>query len=179
MSEPDANRLLGHNLDTNRISGLLHYSYNPAETFNQQSYFDLVTWLANDLLVKLDRMTMAASIEGRAPYLDTKLVEYCLRILKPSDKTNDKSNKLALRQAARRYIPESILGRKKQGFILPMQKWITEFINSRDGITNYLASIDTGPINKRALQEMLEANHKAKNERLLFSLIVLLEWLNK
>lgn len=80
------------------------------------------TYLLDDLLVKTDRMTMAASLEARSPFLDTSLVELAFRI-PGSLKMRRGQLKWLLREAYRDVLPSSVLDRKKHGFGVPMAKW--------------------------------------------------------
>jgi asparagine synthase (glutamine-hydrolysing) len=88
-------------------------------------YTDLHTYLPGDLLVKADRMTMAASIEGRSPFLDHKMVEWSARV--PDQfKIRGRSGKYLLKKAFANELPESIKGRGKQGFGIPLGAWFRE-----------------------------------------------------
>ncbi len=78
-------------------------------------YYDLKVWLPDDLLVKADKMTMAASLELRVPFLDHKVVEWAWRV-PPSLKIRDKVGKVLLREAFAEVIPTPILARDKVGF---------------------------------------------------------------
>lgn len=80
------------------------------------------TYLLDDLLVKTDRMTMAASLEARSPFLDTALVELAFRI-PGAMKMRRGQLKWLLREAYRDVLPSEILDRKKHGFGVPMAKW--------------------------------------------------------
>lgn len=80
------------------------------------------TYLLDDLLVKTDRMTMAASLEARSPFLDTALVELAFRI-PGALKMRHGQLKWLLREAYRDVLPTQILDRKKHGFGVPMAKW--------------------------------------------------------
>jgi asparagine synthase (glutamine-hydrolysing) len=85
-------------------------------------YADLHTYLPGDLLVKADRMTMAASLEGRSPFLDHELVAWSAR-LPDRLKIQGRIGKHLLRKAFASYLPESIQARGKQGFGIPVGAW--------------------------------------------------------
>jgi asparagine synthase (glutamine-hydrolysing) len=85
-------------------------------------YTDLHTYLPGDLLVKADRMAMAASLEGRSPFLDHEIVEWAAR-LPDHLKIRGRSGKYLLKKAFARELPESIPGRGKQGFGIPVSAW--------------------------------------------------------
>ena len=85
--------------------------------------FFLGRYLADDILVKADRASMAASLEVRAPFLDTEVVEYALR-LPASHKLGPWQTKRLLKRALRGLVPDEILTRPKKGFGIPMATWI-------------------------------------------------------
>jgi asparagine synthase (glutamine-hydrolysing) len=88
----------------------------------QLQYFDTKTYLPADVLTKVDRMSMAHSLEVRGPFLDHVLVEYVSR-LPAKMKFRDGISKYLLKQVASRYLPSEIVHRKKQGFGVPLEYW--------------------------------------------------------
>ncbi|MGI9501670.1 MAG: asparagine synthase (glutamine-hydrolyzing) [Geminicoccaceae bacterium] len=86
-------------------------------------YLDFKTWLANDILVKVDRMSMAHSLEVRVPLLDTDFVAYAARL--PNEaKLNGSDGKHLFKKSLRGRVPDSVLDRPKQGFHLPLDDWL-------------------------------------------------------
>lgn len=83
---------------------------------------DLTSWLPDNLLERGDRMSMAASLELRPPFLDHRLVELAFR-LPSSVKVHRGQTKAVLKQVARRYLPTSIVDRPKVGFRVPLDSW--------------------------------------------------------
>ena len=83
------------------------------------------TYLLDDLLVKADRMSMAHGLEVRSPFLDTELLELALR-LPPSSKARGLSLKRVLKAAVADLLPPEILGRRKRGFGVPLDRWFRE-----------------------------------------------------
>jgi len=81
------------------------------------------TTLVDDLLVKVDRATMAYSLEGREPFLDHRLVEFAAR-LNSNFHYRNKSTKSLLREICYEYIPKSIMDRPKKGFAIPTNEWL-------------------------------------------------------
>lgn len=84
---------------------------------------DLSTYLTDDILVKVDRMSMANSLEVRSPLLDHKVVEFMAQVDRKHKYTYRKS-KILLRALAERYVPAAILDRPKQGFAIPLAGWL-------------------------------------------------------
>jgi asparagine synthase (glutamine-hydrolysing) len=90
---------------------------------NARLMTDRVLFLPGDLLPKVDRMSMAASLEVRVPYLDEDLADYVLA-LPGSQKIHGTKGKAVLRRVAKRLLPASILNRPKQGFDVPIGAWL-------------------------------------------------------
>jgi asparagine synthase (glutamine-hydrolysing) len=86
-------------------------------------YADVKTWLADDVLVKTDRMSMAASIEARVPLLDHRLVEFAAG-LPASVKVGHRGTKALLRRALRDDLPAPTRGRRKRAFLVPLRHWL-------------------------------------------------------
>jgi asparagine synthase (glutamine-hydrolysing) len=93
------------------------------DVLNRQLYADLSLYLADDILVKVDRMSMATSLETRAPFLDGDLMELAFSM--PGHlKIRNGERKWILKQAMAGVLPDSILNRRKEGFSVPMKTWL-------------------------------------------------------
>jgi len=93
------------------------------DPLNRILWLDLVTYLPDNLLVKVDRGTMLASIEARAPYLDREVMELVLPA--PSAlKVRGLTTKVILKEAARGLVPQAVIRRKKRGLSVPVARWL-------------------------------------------------------
>ena len=86
-------------------------------------FVDLQTYLVDDILTKVDRMSMAVSLEARVPLLDHKLVEF-MATVPAALKLRGGVNKYLLRKHLRRYVPPAVAQRRKQGFAVPVSAWL-------------------------------------------------------
>lgn len=84
---------------------------------------DFTTYLVDDILVKVDRASMLASLEVRSPWLDPRIVEFAFAHVPPSLKVNRSERKILSRMAASRVLPSELDLRRKQGFTLPLDQW--------------------------------------------------------
>jgi asparagine synthase (glutamine-hydrolysing) len=89
---------------------------------------DVQYWLPNYLLMKVDKMTMAHGLEARAPFLDNRLIELSFNI--PSSfKVRNLTGKYILRKSMADILPKNIINRKKRGFPMPLNEWMTGDLN--------------------------------------------------
>ena len=88
-------------------------------------YLDLITYLPDDILVKLDRATMAVSLEGRDPFLDHKIIEYTSKLPIYLKHKNGVS-KYLLKKILKKYIPPELFERPKKGFGAPIYEWFKD-----------------------------------------------------
>ena len=139
----------------------------------------MLTWLPDDLLVKFDRMAMGNSLEGRAPYLQPDLARSALTRLDSRQRMSGTTSKVALRRVAERRLPRSIAARPKQGFVLPMRNWLRDWLQSKGGAAAYLPEADLLGLPTGAIRSWLvdQETSGVNNERLVFALIALIEWL--
>jgi asparagine synthase (glutamine-hydrolysing) len=89
----------------------------------QQQYVDIKTYLVDNILTKVDRMSMAASLEARVPLLDHRIVEFALN-LPAHMKLQRRKTKIILRKAMKEVLPQSVLTKPKQGFSIPLKHWL-------------------------------------------------------
>ena len=89
----------------------------------KQAIFDLSFYLQDDLLTKVDRASMHYSLETRVPYLDHRIIEFALN-LSPKLKYKNGTSKYILKEILYQYIPSRFFERPKQGFAIPLEKWL-------------------------------------------------------
>ncbi len=98
-------------------------AFPKADPLNRILWLDLLTYLPDNLLVKVDRGTMLASIEARAPYLDREVMELALPV--PSElKVRGFRTKAILKEAARGLVPDYVIRRRKRGLSVPVARWL-------------------------------------------------------
>ena len=147
-----------------------------ATDLNQALYVDIRTWLANDILVKVDRASMSVGLEARVPFLDPALVEYSLR-LPTRLKMHGLRRKVVLRRAMRGRLPDRVLQRRKSGFNAPVGDWMRGQL--RPIVEDLMASpssiVDVRhPEVQRTWRDHLGG--RADNGFRLWALVVLLLW---
>jgi len=95
------------------------------EALDRMLHIDTRLWLPDDLLTKVDRASMAYSLEARVPYLDHRLVEFVAR-LRPELKIRNGETKYVLKRVAERYLPNHVVHRPKRGFVMPLGPWLNQ-----------------------------------------------------
>jgi asparagine synthase (glutamine-hydrolysing) len=94
-----------------------------ADLLSRLQYMNLKTYMVDDVLVKVDRMSMASSLECRCPFLDYRVVEFASRLPYYAKIDERGRQKNILRHILRKYVPDSIMDRPKQGFAVPWVEW--------------------------------------------------------
>jgi asparagine synthase (glutamine-hydrolysing) len=107
----------------------------------KQALFDLKYYLKDDLLVKVDRSTMAASLEARTPLLDHRIIHFSMN-LDEGLKVKNKTEKYLLKQVLYDYLPQQLFDRPKWGFSIPLNQWMTKELKSLILSTIYKDKLD-------------------------------------
>jgi asparagine synthase (glutamine-hydrolysing) len=131
------------------------------------------------MLVKVDRMSMAHSLEVRSPLLDHRLVE-AVAALPPSLKLRGWQTKAILRDTVRRYLPPATLRKRKQGFSMPLREWLRTSLDEMVG--DYLAAahgrLPAGMFNRAGIDTLLAQHRKgeADHSRSIWLLLNYAAW---
>ena len=142
---------------------------------DRAQYADLKFWLPGDILTKVDRASMAVSLEAREPLLDHRLIEFAAT-LPESMRVRGGQGKWLLKETMRRYLPEDILFRPKQGFVTPIAQWFRgPLAGAARGIADRGAIGRTGWFDAAALSQIAEAHIAGVSDhsRLLWQLLML------
>ncbi len=143
---------------------------------NRMTYVDMNTWLADDLLVKADRMSMANSLELRVPFLDHKVVEFVYS-LPAGLKIRGLRAKYLLKKAMEGRLPRRIIHRTKKGFPVPLETWFRrrlagyarEILFSRgSGVEDYFR--------RSVVEEILRQHATRDRSNEIYALLVLALW---
>ena len=141
--------------------------------------WDLENFLAEGLLTKADRASMSSALELRAPFLDESVMAFAMS-LPVADRVQNFSTKIFLKRYALRYLPKSIVHRRKRGLSVPIGRWLRGPL--REWAAKSLGNERLQQIGVRtpvALELLSEhCRHQADHARALWTLIVLSEWLD-
>lgn len=150
-----------------------------ASDFNSILLADQQLVLANDMLTKVDMMSMKHSLEVRAPFLDHRVVEFA-NALPSSSKCDAKNRKIILKEVFQSRLPDSVFSRPKKGFEVPLERWLREEMKelifdllSHDKITSHAY------LNRDMVKQVLHSfysNKKSDLTHLVYSLAVFEHW---
>jgi len=148
------------------------------DLLNRQLYADLSVYLADDILVKVDRMSMATSLETRAPFLDADVMELAFSM--PGRlKIKGGTRKYILKKALEGMVPPAILARPKEGFSIPMKTWLRRELTPLMERLLAPARIRAGGLLEAREVARLIGEHRAgraNHAHVLFSLMVFERW---
>lgn len=143
---------------------------------------DFDTNLFSDLLVKMDMATMTNSQEGRSPFLSKELLEY-IPSLPDNYKIRGKTTKYALRQLAKKYLPNTLINQPKRGFEIPLKKWIDNEL--KEIVFDYLSTdknFYSNFVQPKFVKDVLYKKIKIADEKrakILWTLLSLEVWYKK
>ncbi|MGB0884818.1 MAG: asparagine synthase (glutamine-hydrolyzing) [Chitinophagales bacterium] len=150
---------------------------------NETLYADMHQVLVNDMLTKVDSMSMANSLEVRTPFLDHNLVNFAFQ-LPPKFKVNKSGRKMILKDAFRKDLPEELYVRNKMGFEIPLLEWFRTDLNALifDDLLEEKFIISQGVFNFeviKALKSKLFSNNPEDVHAQIWALIVFQTWWKK
>jgi len=184
VAEESLNRILSDdfrqstNLPKEISSDLFLLGYSGAEAL---SYLDLRYWLPDNLLERADRLTMANSLELRAPFMDHSLAEFSF-FLPESLKTRLFSTKILFKQAMKRLLPEKIIYRKKVGFSTPINHWFRKELKGWAGDIIFSSGCrQRGLFNHKIIEKIFKSHLSGKedNWKFLWTIVNFELWFNK
>ncbi len=180
--------------DSQEVKQLLHLHYTKntfanlftesfsQNNFNPVNYADLKIVLADDMLVKADRMSMQHGLEIRNPFLDYRVVEFALN-LPMEQKISKAGQKLILKENFKHLLPPEIFNRPKKGFELPLWKWLNKELKNNieekwlsKKIIEEQQFFNYGAVQK--LKEELFSNNPGDSPAKVWALIVFQNWYN-
>lgn len=148
------------------------------DDLNQDLCLDLKTYLVDNILVKVDRMSMATSLEARVPLLDHKIVEFAFSM--PEDlKLRGYTTKWFFKKSMEGILPDEIIYRQKEGFSIPIKNWLKNEL--KDLMFEYLSEKrikETGIFNYNYIKKMIDEhiNNRENHSHRLWTLILFNMW---
>lgn len=175
------NKLFRRNVRDNES---LRFLQGYREAFEKSAHFDPSMWysmidlklfVGEHFLTKLDRVSMAHTIETRTPFLDHRLAETVLSV-DPRLRTGEGETKTLLRQIARNYFSDEIIDRKKKGFANPYMEWLIA-----SGRIELIREVNakTGLFYPEVIDEYLELARRGRFKQHVWGLYVLSHWINR
>lgn len=145
---------------------------------NQDLYLDFKTYMVDDILVKVDRMSMATSLEARVPLLDYKMVDFAFS-LPAHYKLNGSTTKWFFKKAMEGILPNEIIYRRKEGFSIPIKNWLRTDL--KELMMEYLSEKrikEAGYFNYHYICQMIQEHldHKQDHAHRLWSMILFNLW---
>jgi asparagine synthase (glutamine-hydrolysing) len=174
LYSPEFLKLRGDYRAEQPFEAMMH-SAQARSGLDRAQYADLKFWLPGDILTKVDRTSMAVSLEAREPLLDHRLIEFAAA-LPEGLRTRRGEGKWLLKKTMERYLPQEVLYRPKQGFVLPIANWFRgPLASSARAIGSSAALARTGWFDAKALGKIADdhISGRADHGRLLWQLLML------
>ncbi|PKM50218.1 MAG: asparagine synthase (glutamine-hydrolyzing) [Firmicutes bacterium HGW-Firmicutes-7] len=180
FTEKERKRLLTITTDAEAPQKLTKPFYNKVkdkDDVTKMQFLDIHMWMAGDILLKADKMSMAHSLELRVPFLDKEVMKLAGKI--PTKyRVHPVNTKYAMRLAALRNIPEAVAQKKKLGFPVPVRVWLREekyYLTVKEVFASEYARKF---FNEKELLKLLEIHYKGKkdNSRKIWTIYMFLVW---
>lgn len=145
---------------------------------NRSLYVDVKSYLCDNILTKVDRMSMAVSLEARVPYLDPDLVSLAFQVPEKF-KVSSKETKIILKKLASKYVPYECVYRPKEGFSIPIKNWLmNEFKPLMEDLLDQNKIKRDGIFNSVTVEKLKQEhlNGSANHSHILWSMIVFQDW---
>jgi asparagine synthase (glutamine-hydrolysing) len=151
------------------------------DTFQRLLYLCTKLYFQDDILVKLDRASMAHSVEARVPFMDSALVDYACGI-QPFYKLNGLKTKYVLKHALKSLLPAEIIHRRKAGFMMPVARWLAGPM--REAIEDYCSPAEleaTGFFNASYVRQMLDEHFERRRDhrKHIYPLLCFMAWMRE
>lgn len=180
MSDPFLSATAGAE-DIGAYAAEAYADSNSKSYLDRLLHVDMKLWLPDDLLAKVDRATMAHSLEARVPYLDHRFLEFCAR-LPPTQKIRGRTHKHLLKEIALRYLPPETVHRGKHGFVLPLSDWLAGRLAPEVDLHVLGDGLARRGLFRPGMLERLVREHRSgrrHHAQRLWALIVLERWFSR
>lgn len=179
FSEKESNKVLKkkRTIKNSDITKPVFDEFKDESNIIKMQAIDINFWLIKDILQKADRMTMANSLEGRVPFVDKEVFEVASSL--PFDyKVTKENTKVALRDAAKKVIPNESYKKKKLGFPVPIREWMREDDVYEDIKKTFCSTAGEKFFNTKYLIKLLDEhkNNKKDNYRKVWTVYCFLKW---
>lgn len=181
MTVSEVQHLLVHDFKIGKTAFDAFSNLKASELLDNFLWLDYKTYMVDDILQKVDRATMAVSLEGREPLLDHRIIEWAAQL--PSDfKLYNGISKRILRDITHKYLPKEIMERPKMGFRIPIEHWLKN--EQKDLLLHYLSKekIEAfGIFNYEAVNKLLQTYFEKDIEDFhrIWKILMLQMWMDK
>ncbi|RJO61340.1 asparagine synthase (glutamine-hydrolyzing) [candidate division WS5 bacterium] len=157
------------------LSRLYYLNRREGDIINRLTYADLKTYLPDDIMVKVDRMSMLVSLETRAPLLDYRIAEFSFRNIPGDLKVKRTTTKYLLRKLSERNLPRELNIKRKWGFSIPLAEWFRGPLSSQ--IMEILLGSDNKYCSQTYIKKLLDEHKNGTDHSTrLYTLLVFSLW---
>ena len=149
-----------------------------SSTITAMQMYDILTYLPENILVKLDRASMLNSLEARGPLLDFRLVDYGLN-LKNKFKIKNSKGKIILRDVLKKYLTDEFINKPKKGFSVPISKWLK--FELKEWASDLIYGFQDSFINTEEIRRLFDEhiNEKKDNSTKIWTSLMYIDWIKK